>query len=219
MARGAAVVEKVEIQAPNLKSVIIDIIGSTPLVENKFSAKAKQQIIDKQTEGSTSRSKRIRESKDFDKLYEDAIHRSPEGWYGIPAPAFRNAMISACRLVGYVMTRAKLSIFILPDGFDKDDRTPLVRITKGKPSRFDSAVRLETGVCDIRSRPMWELGWEATVRIEFDADQLTTKDVYNLLYRAGKQIGILEGRPDSKKSNGQGWGLFDLVSEVPEEVK
>ena len=219
MARGATVVEKVEIQAPNLKIVIIDITGSTPLVENKFSAKAKQEMMAKQTAGSTSRSKKVRESKDFNKIYEDAIHQATEGWYGIPAPAFRSAMISACRLVGYVMTRAKLAIFVLPDGFDKDDRTPLVRITKGKPSRFDAAVRLETGVCDIRSRPMWEPGWEATVRIEFDADQLTTKDIYNLLYRAGKQIGILEGRPDSKKSNGQGWGLFNLVTKLPEEVK
>jgi len=218
MAKGVATVERVEIKAPNIKSVIIDIIGSSPLVENKFSAKAKQDIIAKQTAGSTSRSKKTRESKDFDKLYEDAIHQANEGWYGIPAPAFRSAMISACRLVGYVMTRAKLAIFVLPDGFDKDDRTPLVRITKGEPSRFDAAVRLETGVCDIRSRPMWEPGWEATVRIEFDADQLTTKDIYNLLYRAGKQIGILEGRPDSKKSNGQGWGLFDLVTKLSEEV-
>ena len=219
MPRGNQATERVEISAPNMKIAVIKIQGSDPLVMNKFSEKAKQEMIDKQKGGSTSGSKKKREAKDFDLLYRLACHVAPEGWYGIPAAAFRNAMISSCRLVGYVMTRAKLSIFIIPDGFDKDDKTPLVKITHGEPHRYDAAVRLETGVCDIRSRPMWDPGWEATVQIRFDADQLTLKDVYNLLYRAGLQIGICEGRNDSKKSNGQGWGSFVLVSEVPEDEK
>ena len=82
---------------------------------------------------------------------------------------------------------------------------------------FNAAVRLESGVMDIRARPMWNPGWTATVRIRFDADILSLKDVYNLLYRAGLQVGILEGRPDSSKSVGQGWGTFDLISEPEEE--
>ena len=108
------------------------------------------------------------------------------------------------------MTRAKLSIFCEADGHDADDGTPLVKITKGKPRYHESLVRNASGVCDIRPRPMWAPGWQAKVRIRFDADQFEVDDMANLLMRAGQQVGIGEGRPDSKKSCGMGWGLFEV---------
>jgi hypothetical protein len=118
-------------------------------------------------------------------------------------------MISACRLVGFAMTLAKLSIFIEADGYDKDEGTPLVRITEGEPKRLEMAVRLATGVSDISVRPMWE-EWGALLRIRYDADQFSLQDVTNLLMRVGMQVGICEGRPDSKKSAGMGWGIFQI---------
>jgi hypothetical protein len=124
-------------------------------------------------------------------------------------------MISACRTVGFKMTVAKLSVFVLPDGFDKDDGTPLVKILKGTPRQHEGLVRLATGVADIRIRPMWAPGWEAEVRVRFDADQFTATDVAHLMMRVGMQVGVGEGRPDSKNSAGMGWGTFNL-QENPE---
>ena len=113
------------------------------------------------------------------------------------------------KMVGFKMTLAKQAIFILQDGVDKDDGTPLVKITEGSPRPFESYVRLPTGVPDIRERPMWEK-WAAIVRIQFDGDVFTLEDVTNLLARAGGQVGIGEGRPFSKKSHGMGWGTFEV---------
>lgn len=117
-----------------------------------------------------------RTPKDFKALYEGAMHKSTEGWHGIPAPAFRNALISACRLAGFAMTRAKLSVFVDADGYDVVNGTPLVKITKGTPKYSELPARNETGVVDIRPRPMWEPGWEATVRIKYDSEQFTLED-------------------------------------------
>jgi hypothetical protein len=88
---------------------------------------------------------------------------------------------------------------------------PLVKLDAGQPERLDMAVRNQTGVADIRVRPMWRQ-WGATLRIQFDGDQFTAKDVANLLGRVGLQVGIGEGRPDSKNSAGMGWGLFEVAS-------
>jgi hypothetical protein len=207
---GAIPVQDIKIAPPNLQIGVFKIRGIAPLVQNKFSQKAKAQMREKQEKGSTSTKGKKKEAKDFQLLYEQAMHVSHEGWYGLPASGIRAAMVSACRLAGFKMTLAKLSVFVIADGFDKDDATPLVRITKGEPEYFESMVRLATGVADIRPRPMWQPGWEATVQIRFDADQFTIEDVTNLLMRVGLQVGVCEGRPDSKKSTGMGWGLFEV---------
>lgn len=203
--------EAITISKANLQVAEFTLTGTAPMVQNKFSEKAKQQIMETQAAGSQSRKGKKREPKDFNQLFIDAQHIADDGWNGLPAPAFRSAMIDACRLVGFKMTHAKLSVFILPDGFDKDDMTPLVKITKGKPRKHTGHVRNETGVVDIRSRPMWAPGWQAKLRVQFDADQFSTQDVANLLERAGLQVGIGEGRPNSKKSHGMGWGTFTAV--------
>jgi hypothetical protein len=203
----------VTIQAPNFQTISFTIIGNAQYVQNKFSQKARQQMKEKQEAGSTGKKGKQREAKDFQLLYEQSLHRSQEGWCGIPAPSFRNALISACKIVGFHMTKAKLSLFTMADGFDLDDGTPLVKITKGEPHYFESLVRLETGVADIRPRGAWFPGWEAEVRMRFDADQFTPNDVLNLMTRVGLQVGIGEGRPDSKSSNGMGWGTFDVSTD------
>lgn len=198
----------VVIEPPKFETAAITIVGTAPYVQHKFSQKARKQIEAKQRAGSQANKNRKREARDFEGDYEAGKHISRDGWLGIPAPAFRNAMISACRIVGFKMTLAKLSVFIEADGFDKDDGTPLVKI-EGEPRAHEALVRNETGVVDIRWRPMWEQ-WSAVVRIRWDATQFSAQDVVNLFSRAGMQVGIGEGRPDSPNSNGLGWGLFEV---------
>ena len=201
--------EVVRISRPKLRTATIPITGISPYVQHAFSEKQRKQMEDVQRAGQQSRGKRVRAPKDFDAVFEAAKHYSKDGWLGIPAPAFRNSMISACRLVGIVMTRAKLSVFVEADGIDAADGTPLVKII-GEPRIHQATVRNETGVADIRWRPMWE-EWSANVRVTWDEDQFSATDVMNLMLRAGLQVGIGEGRPDSPNSNGLGWGRFEVV--------
>lgn len=199
----------VTIKPPKIETAQFHIRGTAPLVQARFSKKG--EIMLKMAEGSTARGKKNRSARDFDQDMRDAMHVSTDGWTGIPAGAFRAGMISACRLVGFKMTLAKLSVWVLADGFDAEEGTPLVKLIAGKPERSDMHVRNATGVVDIRSRPMWRT-WEAKVRVQYDADQFKLGDVANLMARVGMQVGIGEGRPDSRSSAGLGWGTFELVS-------
>jgi hypothetical protein len=201
--------EQVTIKPPKIETAVFEITGTAPYVQARFSAKAMQAMMSKMAAGSTANGKKKREARDFDADYKQAMHISTEGWSGIPAGAFRQALISACRLVGFKMTLAKLSVFVDADGFDSVDGVPLVRI-EGTPERIDMAVRNQTGVADIRVRPMWR-AWSAKVRVKYDADQFTLADVGNLLSRVGLQVGIGEGRPDSRESAGLGWGTFTVA--------
>lgn len=203
--------ERIIITAPKFRTATFLVRGESPYVQNRMAQKKINAMREKQELGSLATKGKKREPRDFDADYLGAFHiaDSTDGWPGIPAPAFRNAMIRACSLVGFMMTMAKMSVFIEADGFDRADGMPLVRIV-GEPERSEMPARNASGVMDIRVRPMWRK-WTARVRVRYDADQFTDQDVANLLLRAGLQVGIGEGRATSPKSHGIGWGFFSIA--------
>jgi hypothetical protein len=199
----------VTIKPPNFKLATFRINGIAPLVIHRFSAKTKAQMKDKMETGKAAGNKKNREAKLTDDTYHEARYISAEGWDGFNASSIRAAMISACRLVGFKMTLAKLSVFVEADGVDAvEPQIPLIRII-GKPTKQEDMARVETGQPYVTVRAAYH-GWKAVVRIRYDADQFTETDVANLMARVGLQVGIGEGRPDSKNSAGMGWGMFTL---------
>ena len=201
---------QIVIPAPNFRIAQFKVIGTTPLVVHKFSQKAKNAIMATQQEGRKAASKKNREPKDFEEVYKGAFHVSSDGWYGFPAGGIRSAMIAACRATELKMTQGKIAVFVLQDGLDGDEGTPLVKI-HGTPRKHTAPARNDNGSIDIRCRPMWEQ-WHMVLRVEYDADMLSLESVANLLSRAGRQVGIGEGRPFSKQSTGCGWGTFTIES-------
>jgi hypothetical protein len=199
----------VTIKAPNFETATFSVKGIAPLVIHRFSAKTKLQMKEKMETGKAAGNKKNREAKATDDLYQEARYTSVGGWDGFHAASIRNAMISACRLVGFKMTLAKLSVFVEADGVDAaEPQIPLVRIY-GDPVKQEDMARVETGQPYVTVRAAYH-DWSAKIRIRFDADQFTRQDVANLLARVGLQVGIGEGRPDSKNSAGMGWGLFEI---------
>ena len=201
---------EIVVSAPDMRVAVFHIRGTQPYVQNKFSNKAIDTIREQQLKGHSSKKGKAKSPKNFNEMYESSKHVSTEKWYGIPAIAFRKAMISACRLAGFKMTIAKLSVFIIPDGFD-DRGKPLVKITKGRPVKDEDIVKIQRTI-DLHARALWKPGWEAKVTIRWDNDQFTIEDLTNLLIRVGIQVGIGEGRPDSPNSAGLGFGLFDILN-------
>jgi len=197
----------VVIAPPNLQRQAFMIYGTAPYVQHKFSKKTQDQMLQAQM-ASKATKRGAKDARDPEADYMGATHLTESGGYGIPAGALRSACISACRVAGFQMTKAKLSVFIETDEYD-DKGTPLVPIN-GTPEMSKEHVRLASGVASIAIRPMWR-EWSASVIVRWDGDQFTADDVANLLERAGQQVGIGEGRPDSKQSHGMGWGTFTLI--------
>lgn len=209
--------QTIVIKPPKFGTATFKIRGIVPLVIHRFSAKAKQQFKQKMETGKAASSKKNREAQQTDDLFESSRYRSKQGWDGFHAGAIRNAIISACRLVSFKMTLAKLSIFVEADGVDAlEPQIPLIRIY-GKPVKQEDIARVETGQPYITVRAAYH-DWTANVRIRWDQDQFTLEDVSNLLSRVGLQVGIGEGRPDSKNSCGMGWGMFKLEESHESDV-
>lgn len=200
---------RIAVTPPNFQRATFTLVGLSPLVVHRFSQKVKRELLAKQLAGNTARSKSKREAMDPQKLFADSRYTSPEGWDGFHAAALRNALISACRLVRFKMTLARLSIFVVADGYDaQEPQIPLVRIY-GEPQMIQDIARVQTGEPYVTVRAAY-YPWSAKPTISWDADQFSAADVANLLTRVGLQVGIGEGRPDSKRSAGMGWGLFEI---------
>ena len=209
--------ELVTVSPPKMHVLHQTIVGTAPYCQLRFGEKARNQMRKKHEEGSTSKKGSKKEARNFEADFEQSLHRGPKGEYGIPAAAFRAAAVSACRIVNFKMTLAKLGLFIEADFFDPRDGTPLVALKGGKPDMSVLPVRNATGVADLRARAMWQQ-WSVNLRIRYDADMFRLEDVVNLLSRIGAQVGIGEGRADSKKSTGMGWGSFRLEGDGKVEV-
>lgn len=210
----------VTIKAPNFATATFEVRGGykrpdgtwqpVPLVVHRFSQKVALQMKQKMETGKAASSRKNREAKLTEDLYEEARYRSSQGWDGFNASSIRNAMISACRLVGFKMTLAKLSVFVEADGVDAlQPQIPLIRIL-GDPIKQEDMARVETGQPYITVRAAYH-DWTAKISIRWDRDQFTVEDVANLLARVGSQVGIGEGRNDSKNSAGMGWGVFSVI--------
>lgn len=201
----------VTVKAPDFRVAVFEIKGNAPLVIHRFSAKTKLQMKNKMEQGKSAGSKKNREAKSTDDLYNESRYTSKEGWDGFHAGSIRNALISACRLVGFKMTLMKMSVFVIADGVDAEEpQIPLIRIY-GKPQKQEDMARVETGQPYVTVRAAYH-EWSAKIKIRWDNDQFSIEDLSNLLTRVGMQVGIGEGRPDSKNSAGMGWGTFDIVS-------
>ena len=201
--------EAISIPAPRFQRIEVPVIGISPLVLNKMPHGTLEGIRRTQEAGAQAKSKKVRSQKDFEKCFRDATYRDKEGWCGVHAASIRNACISACRTAGFMMTRAKLALWVVADGSDAETHEPLIRIWGPDPEMSVMHTRNANGNIDLRARPLWN-SWRLNLNMEFDADMLSKEDIVNLLCRAGRQVGIGEGRPDSKKSCGLGFGLFKI---------
>jgi hypothetical protein len=212
----ATTAKAVTIKEPNFQTAEFEIVGTAPLVIHRFSAKTKLQMKDKMETGKAASSKKNRDPKSTDEIFEESRYYSADGWDGFHAGAIRAGMIRACSLVNFKMTLAKLSVFVVQDGWDaQESQVPLIKITDaatGKPAvavKQEDMARVETGQPYVTVRAAYH-NWGAKLKIRWDADQFGIDDIANLLRRVGLQIGLCEGRPNSKNSCGMGWGTFDL---------
>lgn len=205
--------QAVSITAPKFERVEFSIVGTAFYVPHKFSVSKLIALQARQSEGDTAGTRKRRAPKDFEREAVESAYRSADGRWGIPATAFRGALVSACRICKFKMTMAKLSLFIETTLSDEGTGTPIVEI-EGESESFVQQVRNETGVIDLRPRMRWYPGWRATVRVRYDAEILRAEDVANLMVRAGMQVGIGDGRPDSPASVGMCWGTFEVLFEV-----
>jgi len=189
---------KIELKNLKIRVVKVPIIGTSPLLIHKFSAKATLEMEAKQQGKSKSSKHNIRVPKDE---YQAAKHISSEGWEGFPSGGFKKCLIRGAKAVGLVMKDVQTSVFIEPDCI----KTNLIRIYGESQLRTDM-VRIGMGSADVRYRPEY-LEWSAELTISFNEGVVSLDQIFQMIYAGGYGTGIGDWRPE-KSGN---FGRFTLA--------
>lgn len=174
------------------------------LLTHRFGEEKRQQMADAARQKS-----RVRKPKDPEREFHGSIYfiGDPDcRRYGIPAIAFKQAMVNGCRVVqGLSMSEARQMFFVLGCA---DDREHVEIASDYEPQMREDPVRNASGVADLRYRAFWP-EWEGILNIEFLSGALTAKQIVNLVNVAGWSSGVCEMRPQQKI--GGTFGRFQVV--------
>lgn len=195
-----------QIPAPDLRTMEVVVVGDSELICHRFSAKAKQMILDKQLHVA----KQAKPAKDPKQDFLDSLYPVSPGIYGFPTSAFKEAAVSACSHVsGVTKTIAKGAFQILGTlAIVLDPHT-------GKPAApvmREDTVRIGYGIADIHYRGAFP-AWAVRLKIRYNASVISPAELMNLLNTAGFCSGVGEWRPSSPKKSGS-HGMFH-VEEAP----
>jgi hypothetical protein len=204
----------IEVHDPNLSAIGVLTIKTTaisPLIQKKFSEKAIQQIEDAQQ----GKAKGKKPPKNPEQEFLQCFHyigrqaKTRKGLktakFGIPAVAFKEAMVRAAKANDVAMTDAQRMFFV------KATHGDLVEITScSEPVMRTDHVRLQGKTADVRYRPMFE-DWECTLTIEYNLRQVTAEQLVAWCNLAGFANGVGEWRPGGKQSSGI-YGRWEITT-------
>lgn len=207
----------------NKATLTLTLIGDTPLICNRFSEKAKQEMLDKQM-GKAKAAKH--ERKDPEAQFRGSLYEHPEGGYGFPTIAFKAAAVTAANDVGIQKVLARRAFHILGE-LVKIEGNPVPKIMNamdgiyastngetakvaGEPVMREDVVRLAgpSRVADIRFRGEFP-HWRVTLDVVYNASIISAEQLVNLFQIAGFGVGVGEWRPERDGT----FGLFHVATE------
>jgi len=188
---------EVELVPMDLRELMITVQGDSPLICNKWSEKAKKQILDKHMK----KAKQPREAKDPEKDYHNSLYHLPGGKYGFPSLGFKGAAVTAVTQIDWMTkVKARGAFHVVGE---------MVEI-KGTPRMREDMVRLQGmgSPPDIRYRGEFP-EWECEFTVRYNASVISAEQLVNLFNLAGFAVGLGEWRPE-KDGN---YGMFHIKRE------
>lgn len=198
----------IQIQRIAAETLLVPLVGTSPLIVHNWSDKAKRQMLDAQQGRKT-----VKELRDPQAEYESSLYRT-EGGYGFPVIAFKAATVGAARFFGKSVRMTELRQFLFMTGVPSADRSQILTPIEGEPKMREDMVRVGMGGTDLRYRAEFQ-EWSAVIEVTFVTSALSRDSVLSLIDAGGMGVGVGEWRPEKRGQN----GTFAIDSNREIEVK
>lgn len=201
------------------RRVTLRVVGTSPLVTNQFSEKAKRAMLEKMMGKSRPRGA-PRDARDPQSDFEGSKYLNPEGQCCVRALSFKCAAVSAVEQMQGTLKKAFIqgSFHVIGE---------LLPIQGGDPvwREVEHTVENETEWALARMREdavtLWGAGgkthdlryraefypWHIDVPVVFNEQSVNTETLILMFAHAGFSSGIGEYRPQK----GGNWGMFDVT--------
>jgi hypothetical protein len=180
----------IQIDRIDAETMIVPIIGTSPLIVHRFSEKAKKQMLDAMQGRQTPK-----EAKNPEAEYEAAFYRLKDGdGYGFPSTAFKQATVGGARFYGKKLTMTALKQYLFFRGEPGADGQSLVRL-EGEPHMREDVVRIGRGGTNLAYRPEFS-EWRTALTVIYVKSALTRNSVLSLIDAGGMGVGVGEWRPE-----------------------
>ena len=199
---------QIVIKRIDTETIRIPIVGTAPLMVNKFTEKSKRKMLD-DMQGRKS----PKQIKDPQADYDAAFYRCDDGTPGFPVIAFKAATVSAARFYGKEVSMTGLRQFMFFDGeFSNVEGIQLARLI-GEPHMREDAVKVGVNGRDLRYRPCFTT-WTTTIDVVYVRAMLTRESVVSLVEAGGLGVGVGEWRPERRGD----FGTYQVDSDRDVEV-
>jgi hypothetical protein len=179
----------IQIQRLRTQLMLVPLVGTAPLITHPFSEKAKKQMLD-----AMQGVKRAKVAKDPEAEYESAFYRMLNGAPGMPALAFKAAIVSTARFFDKSVSMVALRQSIFVEGEHGPSGQALIEI-EGTPEMREDVVRVGVSGTDLRYRPEFK-DWRVVLPVRYMTSQLDQASVLSLILAAGTGVGVGEWRPE-----------------------
>ena len=193
--------EVIELKPIEIKEIVLNIVGTSPLIVHNWDVKVKQEMLDKQMGKAKTKRHSIKNPvRDFiESLYwldgkpteytEDGFEAAIANGarFGFPANGMKASVVSAGYRAG--VTKDKVSTY---GSFHIDGE--FIEI-KGIPHIREDMVRVGMGAADIRFRGQFD-EWESLVKVRYNSGVMSAEQLVNLFQLGGFAVGIGEWRPE-----------------------
>lgn len=208
-------VQLISIPEIKIKEANVTIIGDSPLIINKFSEKAKREILDKQMK----KAKKAKEAKvpfydfvqslhwitpmpDFEGKTEEEIKEifnkaiEDGAKFGFPTVGIKQSAISAAYRGGLAKNKVSLQGAFHIKG-------ELAEI-QGELTMREDYVKIPMGGADIVYRGEFKEGWKSTFTVIFDEGVISLEQIVQMINLGGFSVGIGDWRTEK----GGNFGMF-----------
>ena len=186
---------RVDITPIKIATMQLNIVGETPLLQEKMSDRIREQLKNIVT----GKGKEKNKNRVLEEEVKEKIHRNAKGEVCFPTSGFKKAMVEAAPyLDGLDKKKAKGSFFIL------GELAPI----KYKKQVTNKAVGRDSGI-NRAPREIWRpefQDWSTTLTIRYNEQQITPAQIVELAKLAGFHIGVGSWTP---QHSGQ-FGMFTV---------
>lgn len=217
----------IQIKPLEVSKINITVVGDTPLIMHKWSAKAKKEMLDAQMGKKKGKAKEAKNPVydfvqsiywlgDEPQITSDMSPEESQEVYNqfmqnntprfrFPVTAFKQAALSGAYRMGWSKDKVSLrGVF-----FIESDPDGMIEIQSDAPVMREDMVRIGMGTADIRYRGEFR-NWSAKMTLSYNKNgNYDLESIINMINAGGYICGVGEWRPEKDGT----YGMFHVLAE------